>query len=62
MLTMDTKEQIFYAKNGKPKSVLLDYKIYVEMLEDAKCVKLIRTLEKEPTMSEDDFKKKLKFI
>lgn len=63
MNTFQTKEQIFFAKNGKPKSVLLDYKVYAEMLElieDAKCVKVVRNRENELSVSESDFKKKLK--
>jgi len=63
METFQTKEQIFFAKNGKPKSVLLDYKVYAEMLElieDAKCIKVVQNRENEPTLSESEFKKKLK--
>lgn len=63
METFQTKEQIFFAKTGKPKSVLLDYKVYtsmLELIEDAKCIKVIRNRENELSVSESDFKKKLK--
>jgi hypothetical protein len=63
MSTILTNEQIFLGKNGKPKSVLLDYKVYtdmIELIEDAKCVKVIQKRENEPTITEADFKKKLK--
>ncbi len=63
MLTLQTNEQIFFGKNGKPKSVLLDYKVYadmIEMIEDAKCIKVIQKREKESVITESDFKKKLK--
>jgi hypothetical protein len=63
MITINTNEQILYTKNGRPKSVLLDYKVYtsmIELIEDAKCVKIIRKRENEPVISEDDFKKKFK--
>jgi len=63
MITINTNEQILYTKNGRPKSVLLDYKVYtsmIELIEDAKCVKIIRKRENEPVISEVDFKKKLK--
>jgi len=65
MSTILTNEQIFFGKNGKPKSVLLDYKVYtdmIELIEDAKCVKVIQKRENEPTISEADFKKKLKLV
>ena len=65
MSTILTNEQIFFGKNGKPKSVLLNYKVYtdmIELIEDAKCVKVIQKRENEPTISEADFKKKLKLI
>jgi len=45
MATIRTNEKIFYDKNGKPKSVLLDYKVYTEMIElieDSNCVKVIQ--------------------
>ena len=28
MFELKTREKIFYSKNGKPKSVLVDYKVY----------------------------------
>ena len=65
MSTILTNEQIFFGKNGKPKSVLLNYKVYtdmIELIEDAKCVKVIQKRENEPTISEADFKKKLKLV
>ncbi len=63
MSTIRTNEKIFYDKNGKPKSVLLDYKVYTEMIElieDSKCVRVIREREKEPVISESEFLKNLK--
>ena len=65
MITLNTNEQILYGKNGKPKSVLLDYKVYtamLELIEDAKCVKIIQKRENEPTMDEADFKKKINLV
>jgi hypothetical protein len=65
MSTILTNEQIFFGKNGKPKSVLLNYKVYtdmIELIEDAKCVKVIQKRENEPTINEVDFKKKLKLV
>jgi hypothetical protein len=63
MITINTNEQILYSKNGRPKSVLLDYKVYksmIELIEDAKCVKIIRKRENEPVISEAVFKKKFR--
>lgn len=63
METLQTNEQIFFGKNGKPKSVLLDYKVYaymIELIEDAKCVKIIQKRSEESVISESDFKKKFK--
>jgi chromosome condensin MukBEF MukE localization factor len=65
MSTIQINEQVFFGKNGKPKSVLLDYKVYtdmIELIEDAKCVKVIQKRENESTISEADFKKKLKLV
>ena len=44
MIELKTKEKIFYSRSGKPKSVLVDYKVYKEMLEiieDNECIKII---------------------
>jgi hypothetical protein len=44
MIELKTREKIFYNKSGKPKSVLVDYKVYKEMLEiieDNECIKII---------------------
>lgn len=62
MSTIRTNENIFYDKKGKPKSVLLDYKVYTEMIElieDSNCVKVIQEREKEPKITESDLAKKL---
>lgn len=59
--TLRTNEKIFYGKNGKPETVLLDYKVYTEMLElieDSKCVKIIQERDKEPNIDEKDFSRK----
>ena len=63
MIELKTREKIFYNKNGKPKSVLVDYKVYKEMLEiieDNECIKIIEDREKDSNISEDNFKKKIK--
>ena len=61
MLTIDTNEQIFYDKNGKPISVLPNYKVYnglIELIEDVKCIKIIQKREKESTYNATDLKTK----
>ena len=63
MTELKTKEKIFYSKNGKPKSVLVDYKVYKEMLElieDNECIKIIEERKEEPNIPEEEFKKKVK--
>jgi len=63
MIELKTKEKIFYSKNGKPKSVLVDYKVYKEMLEiieDNECIKIIEDRKADSNISEDEFKKKIK--
>jgi chromosome condensin MukBEF MukE localization factor len=63
MIEIKTREKIFYSKSGKPKSVLVDYKIYKEMLdliEDNECIKIIEDRKDDGNISEDDFKKKIK--
>jgi chromosome condensin MukBEF MukE localization factor len=65
METIKTNEKIFYGKNGKSKSVLLDYKVYsnmLEIIEDSKLIKIIQNREKEPIVSEEEFKKKFDLI
>jgi len=60
METFKTNEKIFFGKNGKPKSVLLDYKVYsnmIELIEDSKFVKIIQNREKLISISTDKFKK-----
>lgn len=62
MIKLRTKEQILYNKRGKPKSVLIDYKVYREMLEiieDSKCVKIIKGRENNSTIGEEEFLDKL---
>jgi hypothetical protein len=56
-------EQILYTKRGTPKSVLLDYKIYremLEMIEDFACVQIIESRKSERTLSEEVMKRKLR--
>ncbi|MDP3147851.1 MAG: hypothetical protein Q8N83_01860 [Ignavibacteria bacterium] len=63
MKKLRTKEQIFYNKRGKPKSVLIDYKVYKEMLEiieDSKCVMIIKERKDEPTIEFEKLKDELK--
>ncbi|MCK6614499.1 MAG: type II toxin-antitoxin system Phd/YefM family antitoxin [Ignavibacteriaceae bacterium] len=58
MIKLKVKEKIYYGKNGKPASVILDYKDYQEMLElieDMQAVKLIEKRKKEKTIKEKDF-------
>ncbi len=65
MSTFNTNEKIFFGKNGKPKSVLLDYKVYtdmIELIEDAKCVKVIQKREQESVINEVEFRKKFKLV
>lgn len=63
MIKLRTKEQILYNKRGKPKSVLIDYKVYnkmLELLEDSECVKIIKERENEPTIEFERFKIELR--
>ncbi|MGA7723239.1 MAG: hypothetical protein WCA84_18880 [Ignavibacteriaceae bacterium] len=63
MIELKTREKIFYNKSGKPKSVLVDYKVYKEMLEiieDNECIKIIEDRKQDSNISEEDFKKKIK--
>ncbi|MCK9211843.1 MAG: hypothetical protein M0P61_13470 [Ignavibacteriaceae bacterium] len=63
MIELRTKEQILYNKRGEPQSVLIDYKVYKEMLElleDSDCVKIIKERENNSTFSEAEFIEKLK--
>ena len=58
-----TKEQILYSRHGAPKSVLLDYKVYremVEMIEDVTCIQIIESRKSERTISEETMKRKLR--
>jgi len=57
------KAQILYNKKGKPKSVLIDYKVYKEMLElieDLECVKIIKERKNEPKIEFERLKVELK--
>jgi len=63
MFELKTKEKIFYSKDGKPESVLLDYKVYREMLElieDNECIKIIEKSENDRNLSENEFLNKVK--
>ncbi|MFA4924596.1 MAG: hypothetical protein WC557_10430 [Ignavibacteriaceae bacterium] len=63
MKKLRTKEQILYNKRGKPKSVLIDYKVYKEMLElieDLGCVKIIKERKNEPKIEFERLKDELK--
>jgi len=63
MIKLRTKEQILYNKRGKPKSVLIDYKVYKEMLElleDSECVKIIKERGNNSSFSEAEFIENLK--
>lgn len=62
MIKLRTNEQILYNKRGKPKSVLIDYKAYkemVELIEDSECVKIIKEREEDPTIDEQEFLEKM---
>ncbi len=63
MAELKTREKIFYSKDGKPESVLLDYEVYLEMLElieDNECIKIIEERKNDKNLSEDEFLKKVK--
>lgn len=63
MKKLRTKEQILYNKRGKPKSVLIDYKVYKEMLElieDMECLKIIKERKNEPKIKFEQLKIELK--
>lgn len=65
METIKTNEKIFYGKTGKPKIILLDYKVYsnmLEIIEDSKLIKIIQNRGKEIYFSEKEFKKKFDLI
>lgn len=62
MFELKTKEKIFYSRNGKPKSVLINYKTYKEMLElieDNECIKIIENRKNDSNISEEEFIKPL---
>ena len=63
MFELKTKEKIIYSKNGRPKSVLVDYKTYQEMLElieDNECIKIIQNRKSDSNISEEEFLKRVK--
>lgn len=58
MFELKTKGKIFYSRNGKPKSVLINYKTYKEMLElieDNECIKIIESRKNDSNISEEEF-------
>ena len=62
MFELKTKEKIIYSKSGKPKSVLVDYRTYQEMLElieDNECIKIIQNRKSDSNISEKEFQNKL---
>lgn len=62
MFELKTKEKIIYSKSGNPKSVLVDYKTYREMLElieDNECIKIIQNRKSDSNISEEEFQNKL---
>lgn len=62
MFELKTKEKIIYSKSGRPKSVLVDYKTYWEMLElieDNECIKIIQNRKNNGVISEEELKKHL---
>jgi len=61
MFELKTKEKIIYSKSGRPKSVLVDYKTYQEMLElieDNECIKIIQNRKNDSNISEEEFQNK----
>lgn len=61
MFELRTKEKVFYSKNGKPHSVLIDYKTYKEMLElieDNECIKIVKSRKNDANLDEEEFKKR----
>jgi len=63
MFELRTKEKIIYSKNGNPKSVLVNYKTYQEMLElieDNECIKIIQNRKNDSNISEEEFQKRVK--
>jgi chromosome condensin MukBEF MukE localization factor len=63
MFELVMNEKIFYSKSGKPKSVLLDYKVFKEMIkliEDSECIKIIESRKTETEISEEELLKKIK--
>ncbi len=62
MFELKTKEKIIYSKSGRPKSVLVDYKTYREMLElikDNECIKIILSRKNDSNILEEEFQNKL---
>lgn len=63
MYDLVMNEKIYYTKNGKPKSVLLDYKVFKEMIkliEDNECIKIIEARESEKEIEESEMIKRIK--
>ena len=63
MFELKTNEKIIFSKSGKPKSVLVDYKTYREMLElieDNECIKIIQNRKNDSNISEEEFQKRVK--
>ena len=63
MFELKTKEKIIFSKSGRPKSVLVDYKTYKEMLElfeDNECIKIIQNRKSDSNISEKEFQKRVK--
>ena len=62
MFELKTKEKIIYSKSGRPKSVLVDYKTYQEMLElieDNECIKIIQNRKSDSNISDEEFQNRL---
>ena len=62
MFGLKTKEKIIFSKSGKPKSVLVNYKTYREMLElieDNECIKIIQNRKSDSNISATEFQRQI---
>ena len=62
MFELKTNEKIIFSKSGKPKSVLVDYKTYREMLElieDNERIKIIQNRKSYSNIPATEFQRQI---